>query len=76
MRGSITRFKVAAQTVINNEKGTYIPLQVDIRSNYQVATVPPTLRVYSNRDRGPQAESPTAMLVESDVISNVHCLVP
>jgi len=74
MKGTITKFKVAVQTAIHNERGSYLPPRMAALPNHQDVAMLPMLAAFGDRDRGPSAASRYDMLVKSDVSAIVNSL--
>ena len=77
MRAPLTKFKVAMQGIIHNERGgAYIPSLHEVHPNYQRVAMTSSLAKVDNRDRGSHTPSRCAMLDESDVTIDVHSICP
>ena len=74
MKGTITRFKVAVQTAIHNERGSYLPPRMGALTNHQDTAMLPMLAAFGDKDCGTSAASRYDMLVKSDVSVIVNSL--
>ncbi len=77
MRAPMTKFKVAIQGIIHNERGgAYIPPPTEAHVNYQSVAMTSSLAKVYGRDMGSHTPSRCAMLEESDVTISVHSICP